>query len=248
MLFLTFPLLAALLWRYEQRLSQKGGSPLLDPDVLRAPGLGQGLVIVLLFYSIGTFFLLFSVYLQGALHLNALSAGTVFLPFGVGFLIGPLLTPWLRRFAGNYLSAIGMGCETAGLAGMAGLIAMTLTGKPPGMLPLAALLFVTGMGQGLAMPTLVRMVTGQVAPPFSGMIAGITSAALQISTALSVAVIGGIFYSMLGNSHSGAAITHAFIVALLTMAACLAIGAALSTRLIRHGSDRSASPARVSQR
>ena len=116
------------------------------------------------------------------------------------------------------------------------------------MLPLAALLFVTGMGQGLAMPTLVRMVTGQVAPPFSGMIAGITSAALQISTALSVAVIGGIFYSMLGNSHSGAAITHAFIVALLIMAACLANGAALSTRLILHGSDRSASPARISQR
>jgi len=248
MLFLTFPLLAALLWRYEQRLSQKGGSPLLNPDVLRAPGLGQGLVIVLLFYSIGTFFLLFSVYLQGALHLNALSAGTVFLPFGVGFLIGPLLMPWLRRFTGNYLSAIGMGCETAGLAGMAGLIAMTLTGKQPAMLPLAALLFVTGMGQGLAMPTLVRMVTGQVAPPFSGMIAGITSAVLQISTALSVAVIGGIFYSMLGNSHSDAAITHAFIVALLTMAACLAIGAALSTRLIRHGSKGSANPARVSQR
>lgn len=78
-----------------------------------------------------------------------------------------------------------MGCETAGLAG---LIATTLTGKPPAMLLLAALLFVTGLGQGLAMPTLVRMVTGRIAPQFSGMIAGVTSAALQISTALSVAV------------------------------------------------------------
>jgi len=241
--FLAFPLLATLLWRYEQRLSQRGGSPLLNPDVLRAPGLGQGLVIVLLFYSIGAFFLLFSVYLQGALHLNALTAGTIFLPFGIGFLIGPLLTPYLRRFAGNYLSAIGMGCETAGLAGMAGLIATTLTGSPPTMLSLAALLFVTGLGQGLAMPTLVRMVTGQVAPQFSGMMAGVTSAALQISTALSVAVIGGIFYSMLG---SGAAITHAFIVALLTMAACLAVGAGLSIRLIRRAPERATSPASLS--
>ena len=248
MLFLAFPLLATLLWRYEQRLSQKGGSPLLNPEVLRAPGLGQGLVIVLLFYSIGAFFLLFSVYLQSALHLNALTAGTVFLPFGVGFLIGPLLTPYLRRFAGNYLSAIGMGCETAGLAGLAGLIATTLTGRPPAMLLLAALLFLTGLGQGLAMPTLVRMVTGRVAPQFSGMIAGVTSAALQISTALSVAVIGGIFYSMLGNGNSGAAITHAFIVALLTMAGCLATGAGLSIRLIRRASVRSASPASVFHR
>jgi predicted MFS family arabinose efflux permease len=128
---LAVPLLASLLWRYERRLRHYGGSPLLDPAVLRAPGLGQGLTIILLFYSIGAFFLLFSVYLQGALHLNALNAGLLFLPFGVGFLIGPLLTPYLRRFVGNYLSAIGMGCETSGLAGLAGLIATTLTGNLP---------------------------------------------------------------------------------------------------------------------
>ncbi|MFP2202405.1 MFS transporter [Enterobacter ludwigii] len=234
--FLAVPLLASLLWRYERRLSQNGGSPLLDPVVLRAPGLGQGLAIVLLFYSIGAFFLLFSVYLQDALQLNALTAGLLFLPFGVGFLIGPLLTPYLRRFVGNYLSAIGMGCETLGLAGLAGLIAHTMMGSAPAMLPLAVLLFITGLGQGLAMPTLVRMVTGRVAPAFSGMIAGVTSSTLQISTALSVAVIGGIFYSMLDPGRSGANITHAFIVALLAMAICLATGAALSIRLTRQAS------------
>ena len=234
--FLAVPLLASLLWRYERRLSQNGGSPLLDPVVLRAPGLGQGLAIVLLFYSIGAFFLLFSVYLQDALQLNALTAGLLFLPFGVGFLIGPLLTPYLRRFVGNYLSAIGMGCETLGLAGLAGLIAHTMMGSAPAMLPLAVLLFITGLSQGLAMPTLVRMVTGRVAPAFSGMIAGVTSSTLQISTALSVAVIGGIFYSMLDTGRSGANITHAFIVALLAMAICLATGAALSIRLIRQAS------------
>lgn len=234
--FLAVPLLASLLWRYERRLSQNGGSPLLDPVVLRAPGLGQGLAIVLLFYSIGAFFLLFSVYLQEALQLNALTAGLLFLPFGVGFLIGPLLTPYLRRFVGNYLSAIGMGCETLGLTGLAGLIAHTMTGSAPAMLPLAVLLFITGLGQGLAMPTLVRMVTGRVAPAFSGMIAVVTSSTLQISTALSVAVIGGIFYSMLDTGRSGANITHAFIVALLAMAICLATGAALSIRLTRQAS------------
>ena len=243
--FLAFPLLVSLLWRYERRLSQHGGSPLLDPTVLRAPGLSQGLAIVLLFYSIGAFFLLFSVYLQDALHLNALNAGLIFLPFGVGFLIGPLLTPFLRRFAGNYLSAIGMGCETSGLAGLAGLIANTMTGTPPPMLPLALLLFVTGLGQGLAMPTLVRMVTGRVAPEFSGMIAGVTSSTLQISTALSVAIIGGIFYSMLENGRSGANITHAFIVALLTMAVCLATGAGLSIRLIRRSTGLFSTAARL---
>lgn len=128
---LAFPLLARLLWRYEDRLSQHGGSPLLNPAVLCAPGLGQG----------------------------------------------------------------------------------------------------------LAMPTLVRMVTGRVAPAFSGMIAGVTSSALQLSTALSVAVIGGLFYSMLDNGKSAANITQAFIVALAAMSLCLAAGAGLSFRLLRRSSE-----------
>ncbi len=241
-LLLAVPLLALLLWRYERRLSQRGGSPLLDPRVLSAPGMGQGLTIVLLFYSLAAFFLLFSIYLQSALHMNALSAGTLFLPFGLGFLIGPLLTPYLRRFVGNYLSTIGMGCETFGLVGVAILITHTLTGSPPAMLPLAMLLFVMGLGQGLAMPTLVRMVTGRVAPAYSGMIAGVTSSALQLSTALSAAIIGGLFYSVLGTHHSAAAITHAFAVALLAMALCLATGAGLSIRLLRRSSALSSAP------
>ncbi|UDJ83308.1 MFS transporter [Kosakonia oryzae] len=233
LLFLAAPLLASLLWRYEIRLSRHGGSPLLDPVALRAPGLGCGLAIALLFYSIAAFFLLFSVYLQSALHVDALTAGLIFLPFGAGFLIGPLLTPYLRRFAGNYLSTIGMGCETIGLAGLAWLVTATATGATPAITPLAALLFITGFGQGLAMPMLMRMLTGRVAPEFAGMIAGITSSALQVSTALSVAVMGGIFYSVVGDSHSATDITHAFVVAVLTMACCLAAGAGLSIRLIR---------------
>lgn len=78
------------------------------------------------------------------------------------------------------------------------------------------------------------------------MIAGVTRSALQISTALSIAVIGGIFFSTLGNSHSVAAITHAFIVALLAMAVCLATGAGLSILLIRRASERSSAPASLS--
>jgi len=132
MLFLTVPLLAFVLWRYEVHLSQNGGSQLLDPVTLRSPGLGQG----------------------------------------------------------------------------------------------------------LAMPVLMRMITGRVAPEFSGMISGVTSCALQISAALSVALIGGIFYSTLGDSHSGADITNAIGISTLAIALCLALGAALSVRLIQKPATR----------
>lgn len=107
---------------------------------------------------------------------------------------------------------------------------------------------VIGLGQGLAMPTLVRMVTGRVVPAFSGTIAGVTSSTLQISTALSVAVIGGIFYSMLNTGKSEAMITHAFIVSLLTMAVFLAAGAGMSIRLIRRASGINSAAAHLSSK
>lgn len=227
------PLLARLFWRYETQLSRAGGAPLLEPVAFRAPGLGRALLIALLFYSIGSFFQLLSVYLQDALHMTALHAGLVFLPFGGGFLLGPLSTPSLRRFCGAYVNPIGMGLEVVGLLGLAGLIAATLTGAHPAPVLLAALLFVVGFGQGLALPTLMRMVTGRVSPDLSGMIAGIASSTLQISTALSVAVIGGIFYEVLGARTDPAAITHALVVAVLCIAFCLTGGMVLSITLVR---------------
>lgn len=230
---LAAPALAGFFWRYERRLGRRGGAPLLDPAALRAPGLGRALLIALLLYSIGAFFLLFSVYLQNALHVDALSAGLVFLPFGVGFLLGPLSTPFCSRVIGAYVNPFGMGLEIVGLIGLAWLINVTPIGMPLAAVPLAVVLFVIGFGQGLALPTLMRMVTGRVAPALSGMIAGIASSTLQVSTSLSVAIIGGIFYTTLGTHQEPAAIAHAFIVALLSISVFLAVGAALGISLAR---------------
>ncbi|WP_350029232.1 MFS transporter [Caballeronia sp. AZ10_KS36] len=228
---LAAPALAWFFLRYESRLAIRGGAPLLDPAVLRAPGLGRALLIALLLYSIGTFFLLFSIYLQSALHVDPLSAGLVFLPFGVGFLLGPLSTPFFSRILGSYANPFGMGLEIVGIVSLAGLVAVTPVGTPLAFVPLAIALFIIGFGQGVALPTLMRMVTGRVAPVVSGMIAGIASSTLQISTSLSVAIIGGIFYSVLGQRHDPTAIAHAFVVAMYCIVLCLAIGAGLGVSL-----------------
>ncbi|MGL4962943.1 MAG: MFS transporter [Inquilinus sp.] len=230
---MAVPVLAWLFWRYETRLAQAGGTPLIDPAAMRAPGLGRALLIALLFYTIAPFFLLFSVYLQDALHATALGAGLVFLPFGAGFLLGPLSTPFCRRILGAYVNPVGMGLEAVGFVGLVWAIVAAPAGASPAPVPLAAILFAIGFGQGLGLPTLMRMVTGRVAPAFSGMIAGIASSTLQVGTALSVAVIGGIFYTVLGARTDPAAITQAFVIAILCIAACLAVGAGLSITLAR---------------
>lgn len=230
---LAVPLLAWLFWRYETRLHLAGDAPLLNPAVLKAPGLGRALLVALSFYTIGVFFLLFSIYLQGSMHASALSAGLIFLPFGTGFLLGPLSTTQGSRLLGAYVNAVGMGLEVVGFLALAWLVRVTPTAVSPPPLLFAVILFVIGFGQGVALPTLMRMITGRVAPAFSGVIAGIASSTLQISTALSVAVIGGIFYTLLGTRTDEAAIAQAFIVAILCIAGCLAAGAALSVTLAR---------------
>lgn len=91
------------------------------------------------------------------------------------------------------MNPVGMALEVLGLVLLAALVTQTPMTASPAALPLAVSLFLIGFGQGLALPTLMRMITGRVAPAYSGMIAGITSSTLQISTSLSVAIIGGIF-------------------------------------------------------
>jgi sugar phosphate permease len=109
----------------------------------------------------------------------------------------------------------------------------------PASAPLACLLFFIGFGQGLGLPTLMKMITGRVAPAYSGMIAGIASSTLQVSTALSVALIGGIFYTVLGGRNDSAAISHAFVVAALCIAFCLSVGVVLGTTLARRAAAAS---------
>ncbi|WP_062380235.1 MFS transporter [Pseudomonas abietaniphila] len=227
------PVLAVLFWRYETRLHLAGGTPVLAPAALKAPGLGRALLVALCFYAIGVFFLLLSRYMQGALHMTALQAGLIFLPFGAGFLVGPLSVPPLRRILGDYVNPVGMGLEVFGFLWLGWLVSVTPTTLAPPLTALTAILFLIGFGQGLALPTLMRMVTGRVAPAYSGMIAGITSATLQISTSLSVALIGGVFYTLLGEQATAASITHAFTVSIVCIAACLAVGAAVSLTLAR---------------
>ena len=233
------PILAGAFWRSQGKLAGVGGSPLLDPRALRAPGLGRGLTVALLFYTISTFFLLFSVYLQESVHTSALDAGLVFLPYGVGYLLGPLVSPVFRRMFGPFLIPVGMCVEAIGLFGMAWLIAVTLPGSLPDHFWLIGLLFLTGFGQGLATPGLMHMVIGRVAPNFSGMIAGVTSSTLQISVALSVAVIGGVFYALIGESSDARQLSYAFEVALLIIATSQLIGAGIGLTIARQPSANS---------
>lgn len=211
-------------WQYEKAYARRGGVPLVSVDLVRMPGLVSGLTGVLFFYVVSAFFLVFSVYLQSALGVDPLATGLVFLPCGIGFLIGPLTTPLAIRVFGLWVPALGMMLEVVGCVLLAVLVA-DAPGQSPATAPLIVAVGLIGFGQGWALPTLVRSVIDRAPTTGSGMIAGITNSALQISAALGVAVMGGVFFSLAGSTPTPTSMARALVAAMLCIAASLTISA-----------------------
>jgi MFS family permease len=226
-LFAAAPVLLFLFWRYEQRVAAAGHDPLVLPSVFAAHGLVRGLLATLTFYSMASFFLIFPLYQEVGLGRDVLHTGLAFLPFGAGFLAGSQLSPFAQRRFGA-LAATGGIMVTA--LSMMSLAYVVWAGIGWGVEP--ALLMI-GLGQGTALPALVRAVIDLVDPHFAGLASGLVNATLQIGAALSVAVIGGLFFTVLGAGGGAASVDAGFSLALMGIAGTLLAGAWLISGLRR---------------
>lgn len=218
-------------WRWEKRLDTDPGhgdakgragrtAPLVPPAAITAPGVRIALAALVLFYTIAAFFLIFSTYQQEHGR-TPFQAGLDILPLGVGFLIGPLTVHRLSRIIPPGVGPLGLCLEAAGFVVFA-LLAATVGQTGWAGLPLA----VIGFGQGLALPSLIRLAVTHVPVRYAGLASGLVNATLQISAALSVAVIGTVYYAVAGAHGQATAI----VTASLVIAALLLGGAAMARR------------------
>jgi len=218
------PLLFAF-WRHERKLEIAGGDPIVAPRLLRAPGLRRGLLAALFFYVVAAFWLVFSIYEQGGLGRTPFAAGLAILPAAAGFFIGPFASGRVLSVFGRYAAAAGMGVQAVGLLATAALISI---GSPQFLF---AALFLVGAGQGIALPNLVKTVVQGIDRTQSGLASGLVNSTFQISAALAAALIGGLFFSVLGLATDAASIGRAYGVAAIAIAVCLVIGGWLSCRV-----------------
>jgi MFS family permease len=213
-----FPLLWLGFVRFERRVARRGAMPLFDVDLLDRPGFRRSLLIAFLFFFTSPFYLGFSLYLQEGQGIDALRTGLAILPYGIGCLIGSLITaPFPPRLRVHQF-AVGMALELAGYAG----IMLCVGALVDGWL-LVAMLFLGGFGQGVAMPRVVNMVMSAVPISHAGLAAGILNSTLQIGAAVSVAAIGSIFYAALGSQTGPAAYGNALAVAMAAIVAAFAL-------------------------
>lgn len=200
------------LWfiRTEKRVTAEGRDPLIYLKLFKDKKFVTGLAVIFLFNNTASFFMLYPVYLQSGFHWTVLSAGLAVLPYAAGFFIGPLLTAVLARKYNDHILTIGLTLLCIGFILSAGVLRY----EPlPGPLLYGALCC-AGVGHGIVMPVVVRLVLADIPVATAGLAAGIVSTAIQLGSALGVAVIGTLFFSILPFV---ANYTEAFMIALLLL-------------------------------
>jgi len=242
LLVLTVPALAAFL-RWEQRMADRGGAPLVPPALYKIRTFSAGNAIALLFFAgnSGLFFLL-PLQLQAGLGHTALYAGLTFTPLAVFFTIGSLIAPRVQaRLGGNHVLTVGYAINFVGNVVL--LITVIGMGADITGLALAPSLAVVGLGQGMGMSPLVSAALVDVPEGDVGAASGVIQTLMQIGVSFGVTVIGLIFFTVLGSGQpSPEGYSSAFTAALIAQPILALAALLLVPQLKRRDSDPAAGP------
>lgn len=227
------PLITAFVF-VEARLERAGRTPLVPPSLLRRPGLAVGLGVIALFFACFSGFLFASVVaLQAGAGFGPLASGLTFVPLGLAFLLASLLAPRLTSSYGRTIGTVGMFVQVVGVLGIAATVAAVgLADLNPAVL--APAMAVAGLGEGLLIAPLLRMLLASVPVTEAGAASGVVTTTQQTSLALGVAVLGGLFLAVAGvdaggQVDPGADLAAGYLVSLLAETGLL-IAAGVATR------------------
>jgi MFS family permease len=198
----------------ERRAEGAGRVPLLPPSIMRMRSMRQGLGLgVAFFTSFGGFMFVYAVTLQHDLRMGPFQAGLALTPLAVGFFVVSLLSSRLVTRFGSRV--VGYGAVVQGI-GLAVLILTTLLAWPHlTTLDLTPGLALVGIGNGMTMTTLFRVVLSGVPAERAGVGSGALATTQQTSLALGVAVLGTAFASLSPVAELGA--RNAFVLVLVVM-------------------------------
>lgn len=179
---------------YESRVARRGGESVFDPTMLRNRAFSAGLAASVLFFSgIGSLFLMLSVYLQDGAGRTPLETGLVFLPYAIGSIVTSGIGVALAGRAGRVLLVSG---SVTVAASYLLLWAVVKDGTDPGYWPLAAGLFLGGLGLGLVVPILVNVILSGVPGRNAGSAGGVLSTVNQIGGAIGIATLTTAFFAL----------------------------------------------------
>ena len=201
---------------FEWAVQARGRVPLVNLRLFRDPTFSVGLGMAMTYFAgLAAFFMGLTIYLQQGFGYSPLATGLVFLAFGLGFSGATLRSSQVAQRLGPLTISLGTGMQAAGLLGIV-VLAGAAGGAPIPLVLLWPVLLFYGAGQGLALPTLITAVLGssRVSPQDAGAASGMFSMVQQVSFALGIALIMGLFFTVLGGDTGPRSFQHALRVAL----------------------------------
>ncbi|MQY02882.1 MFS transporter [Actinomadura macrotermitis] len=210
LLFGAGALVLALFGLRQRRTARRGGSPLIEPSLLRGAGFPAALATSVLFFAVTTGLLpVFVLHLQlGGAHADVRTAGLTLLPWSGGLAVASLVAGarLVPRYGARVMFA-GLALLGAGVLAAIAVYATTAADAYPW--PLLGALALGGFGLGLFTVPFFTLALGRVRPHETGSAAGLLNAAQQFGGTLGVALLGGMFLRLLGPAGAAAAARYA---------------------------------------
>lgn len=176
----------AVFFRWQRRLTERNGHPLIDLSLFGSAGFAWG-VVVLTLANFGLFGMFFATpqYFQAVLGADSLGSGLRLLPMIAGMVVGSRLVGRIMDRAGARGAVmVGFGLFAIGL----GAAALTTIDSGYGFA--ATWLVTIGLGMGLVMPAAMSMAVGALAPERAGSGSALLQAVRQAGGTIGVAVLG----------------------------------------------------------
>lgn len=187
-----------LLFLRDQQVKTRRQVPsLINMHLFAVKNFNIGLLCVVFFFGVHTGFLLnCALFIQNGYGFSAAVSSYFFSVFGLGFIMASI---WSIKNASRYgVSMLQAGCLVMIISFIFQMIIFTHT--VPSYLYIGILLFIYGVGNGLVLPSILNITLKGISPKLAGTASGVYSTVQQLSSALGVSMIGGIFLSILQRS------------------------------------------------
>lgn len=193
--------------RYEQlKAGDQNSSPLIPEGLLSNRAYVIGLIVILLYATTqSSFFFTFVIFIQVGLQFKPLSVAFMLAPMTIGFISGSIFASHFTKHFGQKTLTIGV--LVMGLGPVIAYIA--LTSSTINFIALSLALMIQGAGMGLIMTPLYNLILAKVRRAIAGAATGVMTTVQQIGGALGIAIVGVIFFGILGSRQAMPNVTQA---------------------------------------
>jgi EmrB/QacA subfamily drug resistance transporter len=202
--------------RRQLRLARDNGSPLVQLSVFGKRSYTSGVGFIIVFFgAIAGFSLTVGMFLQLGLGYTAVHASLTMAAWAIGAFVGSGFAAATGNKLGRRILHIGLSLMAVGIAGV--YLVLRITGTELSSWDLTVPLLLFGVGMGMIFVPLFGIIMGDIADHEVGSASGMLESLQQLGATLGVAVLGTIFFGVMGATAVGA-LAGAETVALITLA------------------------------